>query len=116
MGKCSRPIRHVTGQQATRIIEQTKDKTVLVRVFAQWCGACKESSPHVQEAADEVCDAAEVVALDGDNPFNRAWATAQNVEAFPTVIAFRNGQMLGKLEGGQDTKTYAEFFTKWGQK
>jgi len=111
--KCNRFVRQVTATQAAQIIERTKDKPVLVRFFAQWCGACKESLPHVQEAANEVCDEAEVIMVDGDNPFNRAWAEQQNIEAFPTVVAFRNGAAMAKLEGGQDTAGYVDFFKKW---
>jgi len=113
MSSCNRPVRNVTALQAQKIIDSTKDKPVIVRFFAHWCAACAESAPKVQEAANNVCDGAEVLQIDGDSAFNSDWAGKQGVEAFPSVVAYKNGLRVGKVEGSLDSSAYQEFFTKW---
>jgi len=114
--KKSNPIRPVTAQQAKQIIKNTKDKPVIVKVFAHWCSACQESDPAAREAAGNVCENAEVLALDGDNAFNEAFVQEQKVEAFPTMLAFKNGKRVGKMEGGSSVKSFEHFYTKWNNK
>ena len=116
MARCNKPVRTVTAQQAQRIIENTRDKPVYVRFFAHWCDSCKESKPEAEEASNEACSSAEVLAVDGDNPFNSKWADDQGVKAFPTVVAYLNGRKAGELDNGFEKKSFAEYHNKFASK
>lgn len=113
MNACNRPVRNVSALQAQKIIENTRDKPVIVRFFAHWCAACHESAPKVQDAANAACEKAEVIQVDGDSAFNSQWATEQGVKAFPSMVAYKNGRKVGEVEGALESSAYQKFFAKW---
>ena len=66
---------------------------MLVDFWAVWCGPCQMLAPILEEiGADH-----RVVKVDVDK--NPELAMAFGVESIPTVLAFRDGQILGKSIG-----------------
>jgi thioredoxin-like negative regulator of GroEL len=110
MGKsCTRFVRPIAGMQLPKVVEQTKDgRTVFVKFASQFCGACQESKAAISEALGQTC--AEVMELDADVAGNVA--DAHKVENLPTVIAFRNGKAVARLDGAETPAKYKAFFEK----
>ncbi|KQY32444.1 MULTISPECIES: thioredoxin [Nocardia] len=72
---------------------------VLVDVWATWCPSCKMIAPVLAEVARERADTLTVRTLNADeNPL-----TARNyqVMAAPTLLLFRDGQLLRTLVGAR---------------
>ncbi len=71
---------------------------VLVDFWAAWCGPCKMLMPTVEELAQSQ-DAIKVCKVNVDD--EPQLAMQFKVMTIPTLIAFKNGEVIGKLVGVQ---------------
>jgi thioredoxin 1 len=79
------------------------DKPVLIDFYATWCGPCKAMSPIVEAIGKELQGQARVLKIDVDK--NQALAMQYQIQAVPTFMIFKNGQVLWRKPGGADKFT-----------
>ena len=80
---------------------------VLVDYWATWCGPCKMVSPLVEEVATEFEGKLKVGKLDVDT--NQASAAKQNVMSIPTLLIFKEGQVVAQQVGALSKTQLTEF-------
>lgn len=73
------------------------EKPVLVDFGAQWCGACRMLEPTIHELASELGDQAMVAQIDVDA--NPQVAAQYGIEALPTLLVFKNGEVVDGVVG-----------------
>lgn len=76
---------------------EIKDGVVLVDFFATWCGPCRMMGAILEEVDKEIEGKAKIVKIDVDQ--NQDLARRFGVMSIPTLILFKNGQMLQKSVG-----------------
>jgi thioredoxin 1 len=89
-------ITHVTDQN---FAEQTGSDVVLVDFWAPWCGPCKMIAPVLEELDSELGDKLKIVKLDVDD--NQETAAKYGVMSIPTLLVFKNGEVVDKVVGFQ---------------
>ena len=88
----------VTIDESNFETEVTKsDKPVLVDFWADWCGPCKMIAPVLDEIAKEKGTAVKVAKVNIDD--NQSLSLRFNVRAIPTLLFFKNGQVVDQVTG-----------------
>jgi len=80
---------------------------VLVDYWAEWCGPCKMISPLVEEMAEEYSNRLKVGKLDVDE--NQSSASKQNVMSIPTLLIFKEGEVVAQQIGAVNKTQLTEF-------
>ncbi len=73
------------------------DKPVLVDFWAEWCQPCKMIAPTIEALADEYAGRVKVGKVDTDA--NRGISVELGISSIPTVILFKDGQIVRKFIG-----------------
>ena len=75
-------------------------RPALVDFWAVWCGPCRIVSPIVEELAAEYDGKAIIAKLDVDS--NRDTAVRYGIQAIPTLLMIKNGEVADRLVGAAD--------------
>lgn len=70
---------------------------VVVDFFATWCGPCKMLTPIFESLSNEMSDKVDFGKIDIDRSLEVAQAF--NIVSVPTMIIFKNGNMVEKMVG-----------------
>tara|TARA_B100001287_G_scaffold214895_1_gene183764 strand:+ start:2433 stop:2750 length:318 start_codon:yes stop_codon:yes gene_type:complete len=81
-------------------------KPVMVDFWAAWCGPCRMVGPIMDELSDEYADTAVVGKVDVDS--NQEFAAKYGVRNIPTVLVFKNGEVVTRQVGVASKSTYTE--------
>ncbi|MGI6471811.1 MAG: thioredoxin [Candidatus Methanomethylophilaceae archaeon] len=72
------------------------NKKVLIDCWAPWCGPCRMLGPIIEEIASEGHDFAVAKLNTSDN---QAIAVRFNINAIPTMLVFKDGNLIKTLVG-----------------
>jgi|TARA_B100001105_G_C22230410_1_gene373741 thioredoxin 1 len=81
----------------------SKNKTVLVDFWAEWCGPCRMIGPVIEELANEYEGKAIIGKLDVDS--NQESSIKYGVRSIPTILTFKDGEIVDRQVGAVPKKT-----------
>lgn len=89
---------------------ETSEGVVLVDFWAPWCGPCKMIAPVLEELDAEFGDKVKIAKIDVDH--NQETAGRFGVMSIPTLLVFKNGEVVDQAVGFQPKEALAELLNK----
>ena len=75
------------------------DKPVVVDFWAEWCGPCRMIGPALEEISEELAGRVTIAKVNIDD--EPEWASKFNVRSIPTMLIFRNGELVSTKLGAE---------------
>jgi thioredoxin len=73
------------------------DLLVLVDFYATWCGPCQMMSKILEQVNSELQGQLKIIKIDTDR--YPQIASQQHIQALPTLVIFKDGKPVDRLEG-----------------
>lgn len=97
-------VTELNGENYSRFT--TENNLVLVDIWAEWCGPCRMISPIVDEISSDYHGKLSVGKLDADS--NREIIQELGVRNIPTILLFKNGEIVDKSVGAASKEKLVE--------
>jgi thioredoxin 1 len=86
------------------------DTPAIIDFWAEWCAPCRAIAPIVKDLADRYGEKVKIVKMNIDE--NPSTPSRYEVRAIPTVLAFRNGEVVEMLQGARPKGDFEEMVKK----
>jgi len=94
----------------TDVAERSRTTPVIVDLWADWCGPCKQLSPVLEKLANEAAGAWVLAKIDVDA--NPRLAQAFQAQSIPMVVAIIGGQMVDAFLGAMPESQVSQWLTQ----
>ena len=82
------------------------DKPMLVDFYAVWCGPCQLMAGVLQQVKGKLQDQIQIVKIDTDKYSDLA--SQYQIQALPTMVLLKNGQVVDRIEGAMSADKLIE--------
>lgn len=93
----AKPI-HVTDSEFEQQVLKS-DVPVVVDFWAPWCGPCRAVAPILDELAGDYEGKLTIAKVNTDE--EQQWASQFGIMAIPTMIVFKGGKEIGRIQGAR---------------
>jgi len=99
----------VTDQSFEAEVLQS-DTPTIIDFWAEWCAPCRAIAPIVKDLAEQYGEKVKIVKMNIDE--NPSTPSKYEVRAIPTVLAFRDGEVVEMLQGARPKGDFEEMVKK----
>jgi thioredoxin 2 len=97
-GTCGKPLPWlVNADESTFAVEVRAAPTVVVDLWAPWCGPCRFVGPILEELSRELAGRLKVVKVNVDE--NQGLALRYDARSIPTLLVMRDGEVVDRIVG-----------------
>lgn len=86
-----------TSNFIQKVIEESKNKPVIVDFWATWCNPCKQLTPMLEKIVKQMNGKVKLVKIDIDQ--NQSLAQQMRIQSVPTVLSFFEGKPVDGFTG-----------------
>jgi len=87
------------------------NQLTLVDFYATWCGPCKMMHPILEQLKEQLGDGIRIIKLDVDK--NQNLSMNYRVQAVPTLMLFRNGNVLWRQSGAMSLNDLKQIIAQY---
>ena len=99
-----------TSKFINKVIEESKNKPVIVDFWATWCNPCKQLTPILEKAVLQMNGKVKLVKVDIDK--NQNLAQQMQIQSVPTVLAFFKGKPINGFAGMKSEEEILNFISE----
>ena len=97
-GNCGQPLAWVVdATESTFEVEARAQPTVVIDLWAPWCGPCRFVSPILDELAHEYAGRLKVIKVNVDE--NQGLSRRFDATSIPTMVVLRDGNVVNRIVG-----------------
>ncbi len=100
----------VTDSSFAHDVLGAKDLAVLLDCWAPWCGPCRAVAPVLDQLAAESAGKYLIAKLNVDE--NPQVASQFQIQSIPTMLIFKNGQLIDRIVGALPKPALADRLTR----
>ena len=93
-----------------KVLEESKEKLVIVDFWAEWCMPCLMLGPNLKKVADENPEEIILAKLNVDK--NPILSQKYGISSIPAVKFFRNGEIMDEFIGALPESSVREYIEK----
>ncbi|MEQ9434313.1 thioredoxin [Hyphomonas sp.] len=97
---------NVTDDEFDNVIT-TSDVPVVVDFWAEWCGPCKQMSPHLEAVSEDMAGKVKVAKINVDE--NPMVASKYGVRGMPTLMVFKDGKVAATHLGAMSKQAITDW-------
>lgn len=97
---------NVTDDEFDNVIA-TSDVPVVVDFWAEWCGPCKQMSPHLEAVSEDMAGKVKIAKINVDE--NPMVASRYGVRGMPTLMVFKDGKVAATHLGAMSKQAITDW-------
>jgi len=98
----------ITYLKEEKLEDLTKEGTIIVDFYADWCGPCRSLAVELEKLVEENHDI-KIVKIDVDA--HEEIARTHKVMSIPTILLYSNGEVVKKQVGALDKEELLSWIT-----
>lgn len=102
----TRPVTVTDQTFEAEVLGSSNSLPVLLDCWAPWCGPCRMVAPVLDQLAEESNGRYRIAKLNVDE--NPRTAAQFRIASIPTMLIFKNGQLVDRLTGAQPKQAIAQ--------
>ena len=95
-----------------KVLQASHDRPVIVDFWAEWCSPCLVIDPLLREVVSSYAGEVALARLEVDEGDNMKLAGRYQVRGFPTIIVFRNSEVMDRFSSARPKQFIESFIDK----